>query len=45
MLFLSDVNLGLFRFYPLTQRETQVLALENAFSNTDWVDSQSNFSF
>ena len=27
-LFLSDVNLGLFRFYSVTQRETLVLALK-----------------
>ena len=36
-LFLSDVNLGLFRFYSVTQRENLVLALKNAFSNSDWL--------
>ena len=37
MLFLSDVNLGLFRFYSVTQRETLVLALKSAFCNSDWL--------
>ena len=37
MLFLSDVNLGLFHFYSVTQWENIVLALKNAFSNSDWL--------
>ena len=36
-MFLSDVNLGLFRCYSVTQRENLVLALKNAFSNSDWL--------
>ena len=34
-LFLSDVNLDLFRFCSVTQQEILVLALKNAFSNSD----------
>ena len=34
-LFPSDVNLDLFHFCSVTQREILVLALKNAFSNSD----------
>ena len=34
-LFLSYVNLGLFRFRSVTQRKPLALALRNAFSNSD----------
>ena len=34
--FLINLKFGLFSFYPLMQRETQVIILENAFSNNDW---------